>query len=110
MARYSRGVDRQEADLVLSSYWPDGWDDHGVFEGAPEAFVGTFRSIWPTIKMQHMLGQSYIEIKGKFANTETYFIAYHRVQGKDGTSDMFTSGRYVDRFEKRGNEWRLLHR
>ena len=109
-ARYSRGVDRQDADLVRSTYWPDGWDNHGVFEGTVDEFVANFLKIWPTLKMQHMLGQIYIDIHGNEANTESYFMAYHRLGTEGSTVDMLLGGRYVDRLEKRNGEWRLLQR
>jgi len=109
-SRYSRGVDRQDDDLVRSSYWPDGWDNHGPFEGTVDDFVGNFGLMWPTLKMQHMLGQCHIEIDGDQANTETYFLAYHRLGKDDDTIDMLLGGRYVDRLEKRGGEWRILQR
>jgi len=32
-ARYSRGVDRLDGDLMKSAYWADATDDHGVFVG-----------------------------------------------------------------------------
>ena len=57
--------------------------------------------VWPTMKMDHLLGQSYIELHGNFANCESYFLAYHRA-GEEPTQDMFLGGRYVDRLEKRG--------
>ena len=31
--RYARGVDRLDADLMKSAYWPDATDDHGRFVG-----------------------------------------------------------------------------
>jgi len=30
-ARYARGVDRLDGDLMKSAYWPEATDDHGVF-------------------------------------------------------------------------------
>src|SRR6476469_9276615 len=30
-SRYSRAVDRLDADLLRSVYWPDGTDDHGAY-------------------------------------------------------------------------------
>ena len=109
LARYSRGMDRQDADLLASAYWPEGWDDHGVFVGLGVEFAEWMKPVWPNMKMDHLLGQSYIELQGKFANCETYFLAYHRA-GKEPTEDMFLGGRYVDRLEKRGDEWRFFHR
>jgi len=109
-ARYSRGMDRQDADILASVYWPDGWDDHGVFEGKPPEFIENLTTLWKSFRMIHLTGQSYIELDGRFANTETYFIAYHVVGDGDDTRDMVNGGRYVDRLEKRSDEWRILHR
>jgi hypothetical protein len=110
LARYSRGMDRQEADLIASTYWPEGWDDHGMFEGTGREFADSMKPLWPTLKMDHMLGQSLIEIDGPNANVETYFFAYHRIGEGERTKDVYLGGRYADRFEKRGDEWRFLHR
>jgi hypothetical protein len=110
LARYSRGMDRQDADLIASTYWPDGWDDHGMVEGTGRFFADSMKPMWPTLKMGHMLGQSYIDINGNIANVETYFFAYHRMGEGESTRDVFLGGRYADRLEKRSNEWRFLHR
>ena len=109
LARYSRGMDRQDAELLESTYWPEGWDDHGLFIGSGKGFAEWMKPVWPTMKMDHLLGQSYIELHGNFANCETYFLAYHRA-GEEPTQDMFLGGRYVDRLEKRGEEWRFINR
>lgn len=109
LARYSRGMDRQDADLIKASYWPEGWDDHGVFIGTGAEFGEWLKPVWPTMKMDHLLGQSYIELQGNFANVETYFLAYHRA-GAEPTQDMFLGGRYVDRLEKRGEQWKFIQR
>ena len=110
LARYCRGQDRQDMDALVSDYWPDGWDDHGMLEGTPEQFGEKVAQNWPALKMEHMLGQSYIEVHGNFANAETYFFNHNRLgEGQDQT-DTLMGGRYNDRLEKRGDEWRILHR
>lgn len=109
LARYSRGMDRQDAKLLASTYWPDAWDDHGLFIGSGAEFAEWMKPVWLAMKMDHLLGQSYIELHGNFANAESYFLAYHRA-GEEPTQDMFLGGRYVDRLEKRGDEWRFINR
>ncbi|KRB81490.1 hypothetical protein ASE00_16075 [Sphingomonas sp. Root710] len=110
MARYSRGMDRQDADLIASTYWPEGWDDHGVVDGTGREFADGMKPMWPTLKMGHMLGQSCIELHGNIANCETYFFAYHRMGEGDATRDVYLGGRYADRLEKRGDTWKFIHR
>ncbi|MGE3746721.1 MAG: nuclear transport factor 2 family protein [Sphingomonadaceae bacterium] len=110
MARYSRGMDRQDVELLASTYWPDGWDDHGVVEATGRGFAEGMLDMWPTLKMGHMLGQSCIEIHGNFANVETYYLAFHRMGEEGRTRDVFLGGRYNDRLEKRGDVWKFIHR
>jgi hypothetical protein len=110
LALYCRGMDRQDKDLLGSTYWPDGWDDHGLFEGSGIDFGEFMIPVWPKMKMQHLLGQSCIEVHGNFANAETYFFAYHRLGEAGATKDVLLGGRYNDRLEKRGDVWKILHR
>jgi hypothetical protein len=39
VARYARGVDRLDAEVMKSAYWPEATDDHGVFVGNATVFV-----------------------------------------------------------------------
>ncbi|WP_066969025.1 nuclear transport factor 2 family protein [Rhizorhabdus dicambivorans] len=110
LARYSRGMDRQDADLIASTYWPEGWDDHGMIAADGRAWADGMKPMWPTLKMGHMLGQSCIEIHGNFANCETYFFAYHRMGEGTATRDVHLGGRYADRLEKREGKWKFIHR
>ena len=42
---------------------------------------------------------------------ETYFTALQRDRDAQGTArEVFLAGRYLDRFEKRGEEWRIAQR
>jgi hypothetical protein len=108
LAAYARGIDRQDYDLVLSAYWPDGWDAHGLVEGVPAAFADFVQKVWPKLRMQHLMGQSYIELDGRFANVETYFVAHQHSVESGG--EYVLGGRYIDRFEKRENLWKVLRR
>ncbi|MDX1579988.1 MAG: nuclear transport factor 2 family protein [Alphaproteobacteria bacterium] len=108
---YTRGVDRLDAELVSSVYWPDSHDDHGAYKGPGQEF-GPF--VAEALKKgaaatEHSLNQSLIEIDGNRARAETYFVAYHRREEVETYLDIF-GGRYMDVLEKRGEEWRLLDR
>lgn len=108
-ARYCRGIDRADADLVRSVYWEDAFDDHGKFRGTREEYVDW---VIPVVRerfagLQHTLGQSQIELDGDFARCETYFV--QRSLRHDGDSYNAT-GRYLDRLERRNDEWRILER
>jgi ketosteroid isomerase-like protein len=108
-ARYCRGVDRADADLVRSVYWPEAVDEHGTFRGTREEYVDW---VIPVVRerfaaLQHTLGQSHIELDGDLARCETYFV--QRSLRPDGNSYNAT-GRYLDRLERRHGEWRILER
>jgi SnoaL-like domain len=51
-----------------------------------------------------------VTIDGDTACSETYFVSYHGCE-KEGVRQLYVfGGRYVDRVERRGREWRYLHR
>lgn len=52
-----------------------------------------------------------ITLAGHEAGVETYFLALQRDRDAEGVArEVFLAGRYVDRFEKRGDEWRIAAR
>jgi SnoaL-like domain len=113
LMRYSRGIDRLDAELLKSVYWPDSVDDHVGFVGSGPEFIDYVVSVLATMDQTvHLLGNILIEIDSiGAANTETYFQAFHRLRGADERrNDLVVGGRYVDRLEKRSDEWRLAQR
>lgn len=111
LARLSRGEDRRDAELIKASYWPDATDDHGVFVGSFAEYLAWVVPGAPSIPVTlHTLGQSLIELKGGTAAVETHITAYHRIDMGAQHRDIVIGGRYLDRMEKRGKEWRIAHR
>lgn len=110
--RYARGIDRLDFDLVRSCYHPDAYDDHGSFTGDVDGFIAMCESFLPRwTATQHFMGNMLIEVDGEKARAETYAVAYHRRENEDGTGKDDVFGvRYVDRFERRGGDWRIAHR
>lgn len=110
LARYSRGVDRGDRELVLSAYHPDGTDDHGQFVGTATEFADWALGMHQAthVSHQHCLFQHTCDLDGDTAHTETYFIflAMHQ-HGKPWS---MTAGRYLDRFERRDGRWAIAHR
>jgi hypothetical protein len=110
--RYSRGADRLDADMIRSAYWPDCVDRHMGFEGNAEEFIAWSFPIMGTMdQTMHMIGNVLIHIDGDKADAESYFYGIHRINTPDGgKADVIGAGRYVDNFEKRGDEWRIKTR
>jgi SnoaL-like domain len=114
LTSYSRGVDRFDFELVRSCYWPDGTDDHGSFVGGVDDFISFVqKSLTRFERTAHFLGNMLIDVDlGRdLARSETYAVAFHRYTDPDGyPTDMWAGLRYVDRFERRGGQWRIRAR
>jgi len=111
---YSRAADRCDLELMRSCYWPDGTDDHGSYNGGVDGFI---EFVGPALqrfeRTNHFLGNMLIDVDlaHDVARAETYAVAYHRFDDADGVPcDMVAGLRYVDRFERRGVEWRIAAR
>jgi hypothetical protein len=110
--RYCRGVDRLDAALISSAYHPDAYDDHSgrIFTGETvgEGIVTWMREV--TDATTHHITTQTIELDGDSAGCESYYLGMH-LETRDGVQRrMQTVGRYVDRLEKRGGEWRISSR
>lgn len=110
--RYCRGIDRLDEAALRASYWPDATDSHGAYKGSASGFIDlALPKLRESGRMIHHVGNLSIELRGTQAAVETYFLAWQRDRGADGgEQETFLAGRYVDRFEKRGSEWRVAAR
>jgi len=114
LMRYSRGVDRGEADLIGSCYHPDAVDDHGGIEVAGTETGRLFSGGRPLSSTgqtgQHFMGNISIDVQGDTAYTEAYFVSY-LVVVRDGVDyTRFRGARYLDRFERRDGAWKIAYR
>jgi hypothetical protein len=111
IARLARGEDRRDAALIRACCWPDSTADFGVFAGTFDDYLAWVVPGSPAIPLtQHILGQSVIELHGDTARAETHVTSYHRIDTGSAHRDVVIGGRYLDRLEKRGGEWRIAQR
>ena len=113
LARYCRGIDRLDPELVASVYHEDAYDDHGTFKGDGKEFATqVMKGLANFERTMHFLGTCNIELDGDVARTETYCVAYHRTKAEAGPVRDFIAGvRYIDRLERRdGGPWLIAHR
>lgn len=111
LARHSRGVDRNDFDLLARAYHPDATVAYGMFEGPALDFARFLSDVMAGAPVTlHRTGSSLIRVDGDRACSESYVIAYTRTpEGEDWTQRLI-GGRYLDRHELRDGEWRLAHR
>jgi hypothetical protein len=111
LVQLSRGEDRRDAALIRESFWPDASLDHGIFVGSFDEYLDWVIPGAPSISVTlHTLGQSLIDLRGVAAAVETHVVAYHRIDMGAEDKDVTIGGRYLDRMEKRSQEWRIAHR
>lgn len=108
LKRFARAVDRQDWKLARELYHDDAFDDHGFFKGPPDAFLAHIAKMHEAQDhSMHFNTNVLIEFQSRErAFVETYVLVLQRYQDRRVTA----SARYLDRFEKRNNEWRVVHR
>ncbi len=110
LARYARGVDRLDRELLLSAYHEDAVDDHGKFLGSPAEFADWAFAMHSGfhVSHQHAILGSTFDIDGDTAHVETYFLFL--AMNRSGRPWSLSSGRYIDRFERRDGRWAIAFR
>ncbi|MEO6717028.1 MAG: nuclear transport factor 2 family protein [Novosphingobium sp.] len=110
--RYCHAVDRCDAELLRGVYWPGAIDDHIFWQGKAEDFVDFCIPVLQSRdQTMHSITNVMIRIDGDEARVQCYYRAYERVRRKDGSAnDLTMYGRYLDRMEKRSDEWRIAER
>jgi hypothetical protein len=108
--RYCRGIDRADADLLRTVYWPGAMDYHTGFTGTGEEFIAWALPRLALLEQKvHMIGNILIALDGDSARVETYLWSVSISPGDDPRQSV-VAGRYLDRFEKRDDEWRIAER
>lgn len=116
LMRYARGIDRLDVSLLRSCYHPDSYDDHGHFKGNGHEFAEFI--VGSLAERCHVTTHSVVNVLIELddhdpnrARSEAYAMSYLRRFDDTGSEwlDVF-AGRYVDRFERRDNVWRIAHR
>jgi 3-phenylpropionate/cinnamic acid dioxygenase small subunit len=113
--RYCRACDRADFEALREIFWEDAVDHHGITDGEPGLLIAWLTETvakpgsvfeW----MIHSVSNILIELHGDQAAVESYFVSTQRRHDDSGTWDDLVSGRYVDRMERRGGEWRIAER
>jgi hypothetical protein len=109
LVRFSRAMDRFDRDLFMSAFHPDATIAAGPFVGGPEELYAWAIPMHDhgQIATHHNLLNHTCDIDGDTAHTETYYLFVGR--NRDDTN-WIAGGRYIDRFERRGGEWRIALR
>lgn len=109
LTRFSRGMDRFDRDCFLSAFWPDATIAAGPFVGTPQQCWDWAVPMHEAMQVltHHALLNMTIEVTGDEAHAETYYLFVARNRDE---SVWQAGGRYIDRLERRGGEWRIAMR
>jgi hypothetical protein len=108
--RHSRGLDRSDATLIRHCYWPEAELDYGIYKGPAQDFADlVVEALTGSYELtRHCISNTVFTFEGKRARAESYVDANHLFPG--GERELRVGSRYLDMMEKRGGEWRMLHR
>jgi len=111
-ARYMRGLDRLDKALLASVFHDDATTDYGFMQAPASEFVEfAHNALAQQATNHHMIGQILIGFEDDdTAFGEVYFQAQHRLDLGAGDTELFISGRYSDRYERRDGVWKIAHR
>lgn len=120
LRRYCRGIDRADEAMLRSAYWPDATDCHGAYRGSASGFIDrALASLRAGGRGVHQVSNVLIELQGeqcgaaggpnRTAAVESSFFALQTTAAAPAQCTVLC-GRYLDRFEKRGTEWRIAAR
>ena len=113
VARYARTLDWLDDEGQASCYWPDADIDYGFFKGKAADFLPVvMQTERNSDRRWHMLGGLIVKFNSDTtASSECYGIFAGASRQDDGSlAGNLYGGRYIDEWEKRGNEWRISAR
>jgi hypothetical protein len=110
LQRTSRGNDRFDKDLIVGGYHDDGVHELGSKQISGQEYGDHANHAHASISETnlHNITMHSCEIDGDIAHTESYVIGLFTDKGAE--MSRMLAGRYIDRLEKRGGEWRIALR
>lgn len=104
-------MDRPMARKV---WWEEGTADYdGIFEGTGHGFIDwVWKAHAEMERHSHQITNTIIEVDGNEATSEASVtvVLWTKPDAEGNQSELVGRGRYLDRWEKRGDVWAILHR
>jgi hypothetical protein len=122
--RYVRGADRHDKELARSAFWPDATISYGEPMGRDEFVDWQERALSDYAAHQHHVTGQTVDFDGDTAHVESY-VLYFLVprdrsadvegaatpgRGLESEKTHLGSGRFIERWERRGGEWKIVVR
>lgn len=110
VCRYARGIDRHDAELMVSAYHADGVDEHGVTRNDMSRFAEWANNLHDSEfgLHTHNITTHTCEIDGNEAHSESYVL--FGLTRKADDKIWLGGGRYIDRLHYRDGKWGIMLR
>lgn len=110
---YCRGIDRLDPVSAAAGFHPGaeliGYGPEPLtIEAFAEHAVASLQKRF--VATQHRISNTAIDLDDDHALVETYVLAFHVEPTDDGDRLHTFNGRYIDRFEPRDGEWKIVRR
>jgi ketosteroid isomerase-like protein len=112
LARYCHAVDHLDWDELASVYHEDATDRHGAYQGSAAGFLEWVKPQFTGrfAATMHTISNVLINLDGARAVSQCQVRADHLVKDELGGGIFQFWGSYVDVFEQRDGQWKILHR
>jgi ketosteroid isomerase-like protein len=112
LARYCHAVDHLDWDELASVYHEDATDRHGAYQGSAAGFLEWVKPQFTGrfTGTMHTISNVLIELDGTRAFSQCQVRADHLIKAELGGGIFQFWGDYVDVFEQRAGQWKILHR
>ena len=112
LARYCHAVDHLDWDELASVYHEDATDRHGAYQGSAAGFLEWVRPQFTArfAATMHSISNVAIDLDGPRAFSRCQVRADHLIKDELGGGIFQFWGDYVDVFERRAGQWKILHR
>ena len=111
LLRYAHAVDRRNLDMVAGCFTPDASYRGSLGDGGiGQALASLKQRMARYDSTMHLIGNQFIELAGDTAKSETYTLAYHRLNGEDEPNVLTVAVRYLDELIRQDGQWRIRAR
>jgi ketosteroid isomerase-like protein len=113
LGRFARILDGRLWDAVGEVFADDVTFNYG--DGREQQGIAAMRQQFRTFldvcgPSQHLIGSVMLDLAGDGATSHAYVQARHQGAGTKAHLFLDTNGEYVDRWERRGEGWRIVRR
>ncbi|WP_420639276.1 nuclear transport factor 2 family protein [Candidatus Poriferisocius sp.] len=112
---YCRALDRMDKPAAYAVWHPDGTADYGedIYQGTGHGFVDWVWTAHAAMSTHsHQVTNILIQVDGDRATSESYVtVALRTLADETGAAhDIFSRGRYLDRWSNRSGRWAIDQR